>query len=82
MINMNSVDKAKVRTCAVVFLRKNKKATSRQIYEFIASQKIPMIGDGASNTQTVARILKDSGKSWHFDYERDRYNRYIWFLRE
>ena len=78
---MNSVDKAKIRTCAVIFLRRNKKATSRQIYEFITSQRIPLIGDGANNTQTIARILKDSGKSWGFQYERDNYNRYVWSLK-
>ena len=78
--NVNSVDKAKVRTCAVLYLRKNKKATSRQLYEFIASQRIPFIGNGAS-TQTVARILKESSKSWRFDYQKDNTGRFVWRLR-
>ena len=78
--NVNSVDKAKIRTCAVLYLRRHKKATSRQLYEFIASQKIPFIGNGAS-TQTVARILKESGKSWKFNYEKDKTGRFVWRIR-
>lgn len=77
---MNSVDKAKIRTCALLYLHKHKKATSRQLYEFISSQKIPFMGEGAS-TQTVARILRESGKSWRFECNKNNTGRFVWSIR-
>ena len=79
---MNKVDKAKIRTATVIYLEQKGKATSKQIQDYLIHHRIPLIGDGATNPQTIARILKESPKAWHIDYKRDNRNRHVWFLKE
>ena len=78
---MNKTDKAKIRTVAVIFLQKNRKATSKQIQEFLVEHKIPLIGEGATNPQIITNVLKTSPKGWGLAHERDNRNRCVWFLK-
>lgn len=79
---MNKTDKAKIRTATKIYLNTHRKATSKEIQEFIVRNHIPLIGDGATNPQMITSILKDSQKGWGLRYERDNRNRHVWFLKE
>ena len=81
-MKINKMDKAKIRTATLLYLQKNKRATSKQIQEYVITHDIPLIGTGASNPQAITRVLKESPNSWNFRYERDNRGRHVWLLRE
>ena len=81
-MKINKVDKAKIRTATLLYLQKNKRATSKQIQEHIIAHDIPLIGTGATTPQAITRVLKEAPNTWNFRYERDNRGRCVWLLRE